>query len=98
MYNYTFQASKNVKIPFEHELAGIDNAAAAGLDPVKVNMVVKRGMNDHGIEAMAEYFRGSGHVLRFIEFMDVGNTNRSEEHTSELQSRGHIVCRLLLEK
>ncbi|HLR87799.1 MAG TPA: GTP 3',8-cyclase MoaA [Wenzhouxiangella sp.] len=73
--NDTFQAINDVKFPVERVLAGIDNAAAAGLDPVKVNMVVKRGMNDHGIEAMAEYFRGSGHVLRFIEFMDVGNTN-----------------------
>ena len=56
-------------------LAGIDAAAAAGLDPVKVNMVVKHGTNDHAILPMVRYFRGSGHVLRFIEFMDVGTSN-----------------------
>lgn len=56
-------------------LAGIAAAARAGLAPVKVNMVVRKGMNDHEILAMARHFRGSGHILRFIEFMDVGNTN-----------------------
>ncbi len=62
-------------------LAGIDAALAAGLDPVKVNMVVRRGLNDIEVAAMAERFRGSGCVLRFIEFMDVGTTNgwRREE-------------------
>lgn len=56
-------------------LAGIEEAARVGLAPVKVNMVVRKGMNDHEILPMARHFRGSGHVLRFIEFMDVGNTN-----------------------
>ena len=56
-------------------LDGIDAAVAAGLGPVKVNAVVKRGVNDHGIEALAERFRGTGVILRFIEFMDVGSTN-----------------------
>ena len=56
-------------------LNGIDAAAAAGLAPVKVNMVVRRGLNDDQILPMARHFRGSGHVLRFIEYMDVGNTN-----------------------
>jgi GTP 3',8-cyclase len=56
-------------------LAAIDAAAAAGLRPVKVNMVVRRGVNDHCVSAMAERFRGSGHVLRCIEYMDVGSTN-----------------------
>ncbi len=56
-------------------LAGIDAALAAGLDPVKVNMVVRRGLNDGEVPAMAERFRGSGCVLRFIEYMDVGTTN-----------------------
>ena len=55
-------------------LDGIDAAAAAGL-PVKVNAVVKRGLNDDGIVAMARYFREQGHTLRFIEYMDVGATN-----------------------
>ncbi len=55
-------------------LAGIDVAAASGL-AVKINMVVQRGVNDGEILAMAEYFRERGHALRFIEYMDVGNTN-----------------------
>jgi GTP 3',8-cyclase len=59
----------------ERALAAVDAAAAAGLRPVKVNMVVRRGANDHCVTAMAEHFRGSGHVLRFIEYMDVGTTN-----------------------
>ncbi len=56
-------------------LHGIDAAAAAGLAPVKLNMVVRRGINDHQILPMARHFRGSGHILRFIEFMDVGTSN-----------------------
>jgi cyclic pyranopterin phosphate synthase len=56
-------------------LAGIDAALAAGLAPVKVNMVVRRGLNDGEVPALAERFRGSGCVLRFIEYMDVGTTN-----------------------
>lgn len=55
-------------------LHGIDTAAAAGL-PVKVNMVVRRGVNDDQVLPMAAHFRNSGHVLRFIEYMDVGSTN-----------------------
>jgi cyclic pyranopterin phosphate synthase len=55
-------------------LRGIDAAAAAGL-PIKVNCVVQRGVNDHEIVALCDYFRRRGHTLRFIEFMDVGNTN-----------------------
>ena len=58
----------------ERVLEGIDAAAAAGL-PVKVNAVIKRGLNEHGIVELARYFRGTGHVLRFIEYMDVGHTN-----------------------
>src|SRR6202023_2300131 len=59
----------------ERILAAIDAAAEAGLRPVKVNMVVRRGLNDHCVAPMAERFRHSGHVLRFIEYMDVGSTN-----------------------
>jgi cyclic pyranopterin phosphate synthase len=69
-----FRALNDVDFPVERVLAGIDAAAAAGL-PVKVNMVVKRGANDGDVLAMARYFRGSGHTLRFIEYMDVGHTN-----------------------
>lgn len=56
-------------------LAAIEAAGAAGLGPVKINMVVQRGLNEHAVVPMAEHFRGSGHVLRFIEFMDVGTSN-----------------------
>jgi GTP 3',8-cyclase len=70
----TFRAMNDVDFPVERVLAGIDAAHAVGL-PVKVNMVVKRGVNDADIVAMAEHFRGSGHIVRFIEYMDVGHTN-----------------------
>jgi cyclic pyranopterin phosphate synthase len=65
----------DVHFPVADVLAGIHAAAAAGLAPIKVNMVVKRGFNDHEIVPMARHFRGSGHILRFIEFMDVGSSN-----------------------
>ncbi|HEV7134818.1 MAG TPA: GTP 3',8-cyclase MoaA [Gaiellaceae bacterium] len=70
----TFRALNDVDFPVERVLEGIDAAAAAGLR-VKVNAVVKRGANDDGIVALAERFRGTGHVLRFIEYMDVGHSN-----------------------
>ena len=69
-----FRALNDVDFPVDRVLEGIDAAAAAGL-PVKVNAVIKRGVNDDGIVALAERFRGTGHVLRFIEYMDVGHTN-----------------------
>jgi cyclic pyranopterin phosphate synthase len=71
----TFGAMNDVSFPVARVLAGIDAAAEAGFSPVKVNMVVKRGANDHAIVPMADYFRNSGHILRMIEFMDVGTTN-----------------------
>jgi GTP 3',8-cyclase len=70
----TFRAMNDVDFPVARVLEGIDAAAAAGL-PVKVNAVIKRGVNDTGIVEMARHFRGSGHALRFIEYMDVGTTN-----------------------
>ncbi|GAB4463876.1 MAG: GTP 3',8-cyclase MoaA [Burkholderiaceae bacterium] len=71
----TFRRMNDVDFPVRDVLAGIDAAHAAGLAPVKINMVVKRGVNDHEILPMARHFRGSGHILRFIEFMDVGSSN-----------------------
>ncbi|HXC38941.1 MAG TPA: GTP 3',8-cyclase MoaA [Burkholderiales bacterium] len=71
----TFRAMNDVDFPVADVLAGIDAAAAAGFGPVKVNMVVKRGLNDADILPMARHFHGSGHILRFIEYMDVGATN-----------------------
>jgi cyclic pyranopterin phosphate synthase len=56
-------------------LASIDAAEEAGLTPIKLDMVVKRGINDADVIDMAEHFRGSGKIVRFIEYMDVGNTN-----------------------
>jgi GTP 3',8-cyclase len=71
----TFRAMNDVDFPVADVLEGIEAALATGLTPLKVNMVVKRGMNDDGVLAMAERFRGSGVILRFIEYMDVGATN-----------------------
>jgi len=71
----TFRKMNDADFPVAKVLEGIDAAAAAGFAPVKINMVVKRGMNDHQIADMASHWRGSGHVVRFIEYMDVGSTN-----------------------
>jgi cyclic pyranopterin phosphate synthase len=70
-----FRAMNDVDFPATRVLEGIEAAAAAGLSPVKVNMVVKRGVNDRDVLPMARHFHGSGHILRFIEYMDVGHTN-----------------------
>jgi GTP 3',8-cyclase len=70
-----FRAMNDVDVPVERVLAGIEAGAAAGLAPIKVNMVVKRGANEDSVLPMAHYFRGSGHIVRFIEYMDVGHTN-----------------------
>ena len=69
-----FGAVNDVDFPVARVLEGIAAAAGAGL-PVKVNMVVKRGLNDGSVLDMARHFRGTGHVLRLIEYMDVGTTN-----------------------
>ena len=71
----TFRAMNDADFPVAKVLEAIDAAAAEGFAPVKVNMVVRRGTNDHEVVAMAERFRGTGHIVRFIEFMDVGSTN-----------------------
>ena len=70
-----FRRMNDVDFPVAEVLAGIEAARAAGLGPIKVNMVVKRGTNEDQILPMARHFRGSGVVLRFIEYMDVGATN-----------------------
>lgn len=70
-----FKAVNDVNYPVQPVLDGIEAASRVGLNPVKVNMVVKRGMNEGQIVPMAEYFRHTSHILRYIEFMDVGNTN-----------------------
>jgi GTP 3',8-cyclase len=70
-----FQSMNDVDFPVADVLNGIEAAARVGLGPVKINMVVKKGLNDHEILPMAKYFKEIGHILRFIEFMDVGSSN-----------------------
>jgi len=70
-----FRRMNDVDFPVTDVLAGIEAAAAAGLSPIKINMVVQRGVNDAQVLPMARHFKGSGHILRFIEFMDVGSSN-----------------------
>jgi cyclic pyranopterin phosphate synthase len=71
----TFRAMNDADFPVEKVLDGIAAAQDAGFAPIKINMVVKRGVNDHQIVEAARHWRDSGHILRFIEFMDVGSTN-----------------------
>ncbi|MBI2310986.1 MAG: GTP 3',8-cyclase MoaA [Betaproteobacteria bacterium] len=70
-----FRAMNDVDFPVATVLEGIEAADKAGLRPIKINMVVKRGVNDDSVVPMARFFRGTGHILRFIEYMDVGATN-----------------------
>jgi GTP 3',8-cyclase len=70
-----FRAMNDVDFPVAKVLEGIEAADRAGLHPIKINAVIKRGVNDHTAVEMARFFKGSGHILRFIEFMDVGATN-----------------------
>ena len=76
-----FRRMNDVDFPVADVLAGIEAAQAAGLEHIKVNMVVKRGTNDHEILPMARHFRGTGTTLRFIEYMDVGATNGDRKST-----------------
>ena len=69
-----FRAMNDADFPVQTVLDGIDAASAVGL-PVKVNVVVKRGVNEDSVLPMARHFRDQGHILRFIEYMDVGHTN-----------------------
>ncbi|MGH2484894.1 MAG: GTP 3',8-cyclase MoaA [Ktedonobacterales bacterium] len=71
----TFKVMNDVDFPVARVLEGIEAAREAGMEPIKVNMVVKRGLNDDSIVPMARHFHGTGVILRFIEYMDVGTTN-----------------------
>jgi GTP 3',8-cyclase len=71
----TFRAMNDVDFPVAKVLEAIETANAAGFRDTKINMVVKRGVNDHQIIEMARYFKGTPNIVRFIEFMDVGSTN-----------------------
>ncbi|HEY7565488.1 MAG TPA: GTP 3',8-cyclase MoaA, partial [Acidimicrobiia bacterium] len=75
MDDTVFMAMNDVGFPVEKVLAGIAAADEAGLSPIKINMVVKRGVNDSSVVDVARHFRGTGHIVRFIEYMDVGHSN-----------------------
>jgi cyclic pyranopterin phosphate synthase len=75
MDDAVFKSMNDVDFPVARVLEGMDAAEAAGLAPLKVNMVVKRGLNEDSILPMARHFRGTGRILRFIEYMDVGSSN-----------------------
>ena len=70
-----FQAMNDVGASVQDVLRGVEAAEGAGLHPIKINMVVKRGVNEDSVLPMARYFKEQGHILRFIEYMDVGHTN-----------------------
>ena len=73
--DHTFQIMNDMKVPVSKVLEGIEEADRVGFKPIKINMVVKQGINDQHVVKMAKYFKGTGHIVRFIEFMDVGSTN-----------------------
>jgi len=87
--NTIFKAMNDVDFPVEKVLEGMDAAVSAGLGPIKVNMVVKRGVNESSIMPMARFFREKGHILRFIEYMDVGHTNGWR--TNDVVSASEII-------
>ncbi len=90
-----FKAMNDVDFPVARVIEGIDAAAAAGFAPIKVNMVVKRGLNEHSVVPMARFFRERGHILRFIEYMDVGVTNGWR--MDDVVSAGEIVSMIAKE-
>lgn len=92
LHDDVFGAMNDVDFPVAPVLEGIEAAAQAGLRPVKVNMVVKRGVNDREILPMVRHFRGTGHILRLIEYMDVGTTNgwRMEDVVPAAEIRDRI--------
>ncbi len=85
----TFTALNGVRFPVDQILEGIRLAANVGLSPIKINMVVKRGVNEQSILPMSAHFRNSGHILRFIEYMDVGHTNGW--HLGDVVSASEII-------
>lgn len=90
-----FSQLSDSNVEVERVLAGIEKAAEVGLAPVKVNMVVRQGINDDQIIPMARYFKGRGHALRFIEYMDVGNSNGWD--LSEVVTGAQIIRQLATE-
>ena len=88
----TFRSMNDVDFSVADVLAGIDAAHAAGLGPIKINMVVKRGVNDDQIVPMARHFNNTPYVLRFIEYMDVGASNGW--NMAEVVPSGEVVARI----
>ena len=87
-----FRKLNDVNFPVERILEAIDTALEAGLNPVKVNMVVRRGANEDQILPMVRHFRASSVILRFIEFMDVGNSNNwNMKHVFPLQEIARVI-------
>ena len=95
----TFRRMNGVDFPVADVLHGLDAAHAAGLGPIKVNMVVKRGMNDREIVPMARHFKGSPFILRYIEYMDVGASNnwKMDEVIPSAEVVEHIAAHMPLE-
>ncbi|HSG45906.1 MAG TPA: GTP 3',8-cyclase MoaA [Anaerolineales bacterium] len=97
--NEVFKALNDVDFPVEKVLEGMEAAQKVGLEPIKVNMVVKRGVNESSVLPMAHYFREKGYILRFIEYMDVGHTNgwRTDDVVSAKEIVNMINAELPLE-
>jgi len=91
----TFRKMNDADFPVEKVLEGIAAAEAAGLEPIKINAMVQRGVNDEHVVDLAGHFKGTGHTVRFIEFMDVGTTNRW--HAEDVVSGAEIVQRITAE-
>jgi cyclic pyranopterin phosphate synthase len=94
-----FKQMNDADFPVASVLEWIEASAAAGLGPVKVNMVVRRGVNEHSILPMTRYFREKGHIVRFIEYMDVGHSNgwRLDEVMKASEIRDMINAELPIE-
>ncbi|NND91995.1 MAG: GTP 3',8-cyclase MoaA [Granulosicoccus sp.] len=90
MDDETFMRVNDVDVSVRTVLDGIENAAMVNFDSIKINMVVKKDLNDHSILPMARFFHGTGHILRFIEFMDVGNSNAWD--LSQVITSGQIAA------
>lgn len=88
----TFQAMNDIRFPVQKVLNGLEVAHRAGLGPIKVNMVVKRGQNDQDIVSMARHFKDTPYILRFIEYMDVGTTNGWQ--LGEVVPSAEVVARI----
>ena len=88
----TFMQMNDMQVSVQKVLDGIENARIAGFESMKVNMVVQKGCNEEDVVPMAKYFKGSGHILRFIEYMDVGNTNGWD--LSQVVSGKEIIQRI----